>query len=384
MIFTDTAIKRIPFATSSAGIVHRDSKTPGLMLRVGMKRKTFRYQSEGRENGHRKTISRKLGEWPHVKADQARARVLEIIGERAVGKFVITPPRGVTLAEAFVAYKATLRTRWLADCEGIFKRCLGLWEHQSLADISNSPEKVRDWHLALSKKRGPVQANNAARLLRATYRHAQKFNRSLPAMHPATGVQWNKQERANRAIPFAEFPAWAAQVDAIEEKDALRAAYHRLCVLTGMRPGELARLRWDGVDCAKRKVVIGKTKTGIDIEIPMSLPIVRQLKLARAAGRIAFEARSNEWVFPGPGKDGHLIETHERHRKLTHSGNAGRHTYRTVAAQIGVNELDIRLLLGHSLVGVSQGYITRALLVGSSLRAAQRKISARMMQLMKG
>jgi hypothetical protein len=52
-------------------------------------------------------------------------------------------------------------------------------------------------------------------------------------MHPATGVQWNKQERANRAIPFAEFPAWAAQVNAIEQKDALRAAYHRLCVLTG-------------------------------------------------------------------------------------------------------------------------------------------------------
>jgi integrase len=341
-----------------------------------MKRKTFRYQSEGRENGHRKTISRKLGEWPHVKADQARARVLEIIGERAVGKFIIAVPRGVTLAESFEAFKGTLKARWCTECVGTFNRCLGRWEHVPLATISNSPEGVRDWHLELSKKRGPVQANNAARLLRAIYRHAQKFNRSLPPIHPATGVQWNKQERANRAIPFAEFPAWAAQVDAIEKKDKHRAAYHRLCVLTGMRPGELARLRWEGVDCAKRKVVIGKTKTGIDIEIPMSLPIVRQLKLARAAGG------SDVWVFPGSGKEGYLIETHERHRKLKHSGNAGRHTYRTVAAQIGVNELDIRLLLGHSLVGVSQGYITRALLVGSSLRAAQRKISKRIVELM--
>jgi len=60
------------------------------------------------------------------------------------------------------------------------------------------------------------------------------------------------------------------------------------------------------------------------------------------------------------------------------------HTYRTVAASMGIDELTIRLLQGHALSGVSQGYITRHLLVGTSLRAAQRRISRRIVDLMAG
>lgn len=41
----------------------------------------------------------------------------------------------------------------------------------------------------------------------------------------------------------------------------------------------------------------------------------------------------------------------------------------------GINDIDMHLLMNHSLPGVNAGYITRNKLVGSHLRVAQQKIS---------
>jgi hypothetical protein len=57
--------------------------------------------------------------------------------------------------------------------------------------------------------------------------------------------------------------------------------------------------------------------------------------------------------------------------------------YRTVAADLGVNEILIRLLMGHSLVGVNASYInTLALVRGPGLRDAQARISRRIKSLL--
>ena len=58
-----------------------------------------------------------------------------------------------------------------------------------------------------------------------------------------------------------------------------------------------------------------------------------------------------------------------------------RHTWRPVAADLGINELQAQLLLGHSLIGISQSQITRAI-VRPGLRAAQRAISRRIISLL--
>jgi hypothetical protein len=50
---------------------------------------------------------------------------------------------------------------------------------------------------------------------------------------------------------------------------------------------------------------------------------------------------------------------------------------------LGINELKAWLLLGHSLMGISQSYITRAIVpAGPSLRAAQRAIWRRIISLL--
>jgi hypothetical protein len=50
-------------------------------------------------------------------------------------------------------------------------------------------------------------------------------------------------------------------------------------------------------------------------------------------------------------------------------------TYRTVAQTVGVAELDIHLLMNHSVVGVNAGYVNRNILLKDHLRQQQEMIS---------
>ena len=63
-----------------------------------------------------------------------------------------------------------------------------------LADLSHAPTVVRDWHAKVTKSSGPVQANRAAQVLRATYRNAAKLNRNLPAALPTSGIVFNAED----------------------------------------------------------------------------------------------------------------------------------------------------------------------------------------------
>ena len=55
-------------------------------------------------------------------------------------------------------------------------------------------------------------------------------------------------------------------------------------------------------------------------------------------------------------------------------GNDLRQTYRTVGQAAGVSDLDMHLLMNHSIPGVNAGYITRGQLLGDHLRLQQQKV----------
>src|SRR5271155_3292402 len=85
-LITDTSVARLAFAKDEAGYVVRDRDVRGFIVKVGMRRKTYRYEGEQRNGNHRKVISRKLGEYPHTRAGDARSAALDIIGQRARGE----------------------------------------------------------------------------------------------------------------------------------------------------------------------------------------------------------------------------------------------------------------------------------------------------------
>jgi integrase len=145
-----------------------------------------------------------------------------------------------------------------------------------------------------------------------------------------------------------------------------------------MRPSEAARLRWRSVDPKKRTITVKRSKTGKDINIPLSWQIARELRRARDAASEMFDGDlAQEWVFAAHSKSGHLEIWIERHHRLDWVGNSGRHSCRTIAADLGIDSLQSRTLMGHSTRGIHDRYASRNLLVGSSLRRAQAKISTK-------
>lgn len=385
---TDAAVRALLHADSPKGYIVRDAKMPCLYVYIGKSTKAFQFQVERRVHGKRVAVSRWLGRFPHAKASEARDGCRILLGKVADNTIGPGKRKAVRLATAVEVHLRALRvkassagkaSKWSDETQGYYDRHMkNQWAKRSLASLSDNPAEIAEWHAEITQRHGPSEANHAARVLRAIYQRAQRLNRTLPAMLPTSAVEWNEERRADRSIPFDKFATWATQVDAIEDDAPIRAAFHRLCVYTGMRPGELARLRWDGIDLKRRTLTVAAGKTR-DIKIPMSAAIVRQLRLCRDARPAYYKGA---YVFVARGASGYLQNWVERKLPLDWWGNAGRHTHRTVAASLGIDLLTCRLLQSHSVAkDVSAGYITAGELVTTSLRRAQRAISRRIEEL---
>jgi len=108
---------------------------------------------------------------------------------------------------------------------------------------------------------------------------------------------------------------------------------------------------------------------------PLSRPMIRCIVRAIRLGRIVYPEQATSWLFPAGSDSGHLVEHKEERSTLSKLGNDLRQSYRTLAQAAGVSELDIHLLMNHSLPGVNAGYITRDRLLRDHLRTQQQRIS---------
>ena len=111
-------------------------------------------------------------------------------------------------------------------------------------------------------------------------------------------------------------------------------------------------------------------------DIPLSRPMMRSIIRAIRVGRMIHPDAAEFWLFAADSSSGHLVEHKEDRALLSKWGNDLRQSYRTLAQPAGVSELDIHLLMNHSLPGVNAGYITRERLLIDHLRRQQEKISA--------
>lgn len=77
-------------------------------------------------------------------------------------------------------------------------------------------------------------------------------------------------------------------------------------------------------------------------------------------------------------RDGHM-----KREELSKWGNDLRQTFRTIAQAVGVPELDVHLLMNHSIPGVNAGYITRNKLLRDHLWSQQEAISRKIVDAMR-
>jgi integrase len=195
----------------------------------------------------------------------------------------------------------------------------------------------------------------------------------LPPHNPTSAVEFNPEKRSQNAMKLVDFPKWRKAWDKIEPPT--RKAFQMIALLSGARPGELSKLKWGDVLPRERCFIIRGAKAENDIRVPMSAAIAREFKRARSA-----MVDGNPYVFSARA-GGHLVKFDVD--GLPAHGISLRRTWRTIAADCGVDELIAHFMLGHIPTGISRGYVAKLILSsGSAMRAAQRTVSLRMLKLM--
>lgn len=400
ILLTDKAVKGLPFAPAKPQII-RDSRIAGFHLWVGKSTKTFRFQYETpRANGKRgSTMVEWLGEHPHATADEARAKALQIVALRARGEpvprgFAVAPEAApsLTFRAAWDAYKAAITKegksiRTIADYQDKFDRHLQDWHGKPLADIKR--EDVVQEHAAITERArkaragqkyasGKYAANGTMRFARAVWNYAKDELETpgLPERNPfRSGKLFHREKARNTGMGVAELPAWWAQLQALP--NPIRRELHLFMLLTGLRRTDVLTARWAHFDIGRPSLRLPSPKGGEDraFELPLSSAMLDCLERAREAGQTYYPEECKTWIFPAPG--GHVAEVKEEGRqKLSHTGHALRHSFRTLAAAAGVDRLRLKILMNHAIDDdVTDAYANVPALF-ASLRDAQEQISA--------
>jgi integrase len=394
ILLTDAAVKREAFAHDKPRIV-RDSKVAGLHVWIGKRKKTFRYQYETRRvNGTRgRTHIEWLGEHPHHSAEEARAKALAIQACRIRGEPVRTvtevkTPTELTFGQAWEHYKTAISKegkspRTIADYQDKFDRHLAAWKDEPLAAITR--EEVTRQHAAITERArkarkgkyasGKYAANGSMRLARAVWNFAKNKleTAGLPELNPFRSGKLYHRERARESgMGAKDLAVWWAQLQQLP--NPIRREMHVFMLLPGLRRQDVLTARWDNLDEQRKALRIPAPKGGAEraFDLPLSEPMLACLKRVKAAGNTFFPEQSRIWIFPA--ETGHVAEVKEDGKvKLSHTGHALRHSFRTLAGAAGIDRLRLKILMNHAVErDVTDSYANVPALFDSLMDAQQR------------
>jgi integrase len=327
----------------------------------------------------------KLGEFGDLSTREARSKAKDALGSIARGQKPGESSKisagSVTLRQAWERYRDSHMKRkgrsegTIENYRDHMERLFEDWLDKPLARLGRQPTLVVERHDKITEENGPYIANGSMRSLRAVYNHARKSNRDLPVVNPVTAIDWNKERRRNTGMGANDIGDWFRELSALQ--NPLRREFHLLMLLSGSRPTALKRVRIEHIDLRQRLLHIPRPKGGEEkaFDIPLSRPMIRCIIRTIRLGRIVYPENANVWLFPADSENGHLVEHKEERDVLSKWGNELRQSYRTLGQSAGVSELDIHLLMNHSLPGVNAGYITRDKLLRDHLRKQQERIS---------
>jgi integrase len=207
---------------------------------------------------------------------------------------------------------------------------------------------------------GQGTATRTVGLLGAIFAYAVRH--SMRPDNPVHGVMRFADGRRERRLSDDEY---AALGEAFLNAEAAgmwppAIAATRFLALTGWRSGEVLGLRWSEVDLARRTARLADTKTGFSLR-PLSHAARDVLTgLPRIAGDRVFAASRG-----GPGTILHLKKFWPRIAKLARlsaevTPHSLRHSYASLAADLGYSEPTIAALVGHKGRTITSRYVHSA------------------------
>jgi integrase len=343
----------------SGQVLYRDTTLPGFGLRVGTTSKMFFAEGQVR----RRTVRTSIGRYGVFTPEVARRRALKILAEMADGRNPneerrVARAATMTLQQSFDSFFE--RRRLAATSKENYRRSIDIylndWAATAIAEISR--KMVLDRHRRIAEQHGPITANNVMRHLRSVYNFTSAAHGELPS-NPVTILTqaraWNPERRRRSVVPAHGLPKWW---DAVHQEEEHVRDFLLIALFTGMRRSEIARLRWEYIDLDGRTLTVPTTKNGDPLELPLS-EFIYGLLVARRDND-----PEGEWVFPGRGECGHMIETKKFYARVAKASGIRftlhclRRTFVTIAESLDIPHYALKRLLNHRTSGdVTAGYI---------------------------
>ncbi len=375
-----------------------DTALPGFGLRVepsGAKVFVARYRAGGGRTGTRRQAT--IGRYGTLTADEARGKAKTLLGKAAgggdpVGAAKAARQAGATVGELCDWYMAEARAGRLLSRRGRpvkastlesdrgrielhIKPLLGKRPAQSLAaaDLEKMqagiaagvtvPKPTGKRARGGLVRGGGGVARRTLELLGAILEHATRYG--LIAGNPAKGARKLKGARRTDRLTLDDMRKLGVVLRSGTE-NATGCAAIRFLALTGLRRNEALSLRPSHL-LAEGGVDLTDTKTG-----PQTRPVgAAALDTANAELR---RHGSADWVFPADRGDGHFIGLPKVLARACKAAGLKpatphvlRHSFASIAGDLGFSELVIAGLLGHSAGSVTRGYVhlDRALVVAA-------------------
>jgi len=342
---------------------YRDKILPGFALRVGRNSKA--YIVEKRVKGKLSRIT--IGKHGQITTEQARIEAQRILGLIVTGK---NPNKEeneviqVTLIEVFREYLETrkaLKLRTISDYNIIMNSYFSDWHDIYLLNITR--DMVVKRHSKLGK-RSHAQANYAMRVLRALFNFAKgqyedDNGDSLFLKNPVDRLSqtraWYEVQRRRTVISSDQLKPFIEATNQLS--NTIVRDFLLFLLFTGLRKGEGTALKWGEVNFNTKSFCIQDTKNKEPLRLPMSDYIYELLDNRH-------KERVHEYVFPGKGKDGHLVEPRKQMAKVTEVSGVSftlhdfRRTFITIAESLDISSYAVKHLVNHKMKGdVTAGYI---------------------------
>lgn len=372
-----------------------DDVLQGFGVCVGTKSKTFVVQKDVAGRARRVNVGRV--DAFSVKEARKRARAIIVQMESGIDPNLVKRMekiKGITLREAQEIKIATSEKKGRSPAtihgyETFPKRHLSDWLDRPLASITRAEVRQRHERIARTinnkshRYDGKVAADLTMRCFRAIYNRARREHEGLPEC-PTINVDWfgqqhdDNKEKLNKVIPNNVLAQWYKLV--MDLDNPISRDLLRMGLFTGLRRKNLQEMKWEDIDFDKKLLYVPKPKSRRPFYLPLTdflLDILRQRKKENAE----FFPKSI-WVFPSPrSKSGHVEEPRLRVNRVPfYTLHSLRHTYATIAAQIGISKEQIKLLLNHAIASgdITEIYIERD---AEDLREAMVLITERLLAL---
>ena len=381
-----------------------DADLKGFGLRVRPSGKTYLIQYRNADGSSRRMV---LGKHPALTPEQARRLALKKLGAVAGGEdplddkkrvragktvgqicdwYLEEAEAGRLLGRSRKPLKPTTLKNDRARIDQHIKPLLGSRSLRTLTlgDIERMQAEIASGSTRVAKRRkgrgatakgGDGVAGRTVATLRAILSHAKRWE--LIERNPALGVRQIASRKRTRRLSEDEISALGAAMQEAQRLggNPVGLAAVTLLLMTGFRRGEGLGLRYEWL--TGRAVNFPDTKTGPQTRI-----------IGKAARAMIGSQRRSErqvFVFPSDRADTHLVAADKTMARLCHLAGLTdvtlhtlRHTFASVAADLGYSELTIAGLLGHATLGVTQRYVhlDKALLVAAD------DVSAHMVELL--